>query len=281
MPLLERLRQIKIKLWIVIGVLLGILITMIAALVLAASLLSWRDARKAAPVVKNQLGMEFISIAPGSFMMGSDNGRNDEKPAHQVTVTKGFLIGRYEVTAGQWKAVMGKEATNYKRDYLPVQFVSWNDAQEFIRRLNQRNDGYSYRLPTEAEWEYACRAGTNGDYPDNLEWLAFYEANSGHRPHEVGEKHPNAWGVYDMNGNMEEWCQDWYDKDYYAHSPGVDPQGPATGTERVIRGGSFIDSGPFSAVVDGSKLRSPARSQSIPAGILDSYGFRIVAVKRP
>ena len=228
--------------------------------------------------------MEFVRIPPGEFMMGCSTSDNecddDEKPAHQVTITKGFLIGRYEVTAGQWKAVMGKEPPNFKADFLPAQFVSWNEAQEFIRRLNQRNDGYLYRLPTEAEWEYTCRAGTKGDYPDNLEWLAWYEANSGHRPHQIGEKHPNDWGVYDMNGNLEEWCQDWYDKDYYSHSPGTDPQGPATGTERVIRGGSFIDSGPFSAVVDGSKLRSPARWQSTPAGILDSYGFRVVAVTR-
>ena len=280
MALLDRLVRIKIKLWIVIGVLLGFLIILIAALVFAAWLLGARDARNAPKITKNQMGMEFVTVAPGAFIMGSDDGRNDEKPAHQVTITKGFLIGRYEVTAGQWKAVMGKEPPNFKSDFLPVQFVSWDNAQEFIGRLNQRNDGYVYRLPTEAEWEYACRAGTTGAYPDNLEWLAFYEANSGHRVHQVGEKHPNAWGVYDMNGNMEEWCQDWYDKDYYAHSPETDPQGPSSGKERAVRGGSFLDLGPFSAAVDNSKLRSAARSQSIPAGILDTYGFRIVAVKK-
>ena len=194
------------------------------------------------------------------------------------------------MTQHEWRTVMGSSPSRFSAcgSRCPVENVTFADVQQFLAKMNahvapaQWNAPLlRFRLPTEAEWEYACRAGTNGDYPDNLEWLAFYEANSGHRPHEVGEKHPNAWGVYDMNGNMEEWCQDWYDKDYYAHSPGVDPQGPATGTERVIRGGSFIDSGLFSAVVDGSKLRSPARSQSIPAGILDSYGFRVVAVKRP
>jgi formylglycine-generating enzyme required for sulfatase activity len=192
MALLDRLVQIKIKLWIVIGVLLGILITMIAAIVIAAWLLGAWDARKAPQITRNQMGMEFVTVAPGTFIMGSDDGRNDEKPVHQVTITKGFLIGRYEVTAGQWKNVMGKEPPNFKSDFLPLQFVSWDNAQEFIGRLNQRNDGYVYRLPTEAEWEYACRAGTTGAYPDNLEWLAFYEANSGHRVHQVGEKHSNA-----------------------------------------------------------------------------------------
>src|SRR5438309_6973426 len=174
MALLDRLVQMKIKLWIVIGVLLGILITMIAAAVIAAWLLGAWDARNAPKITKNQLGMEFVTIPPGTFVMGSDDGSNEEKPAHQVTITKGFLIERYEVTAGQWKAVMGKEPPNFKSESLPAQFVSWDNAQEFIARLNQRNDGYVYRLPTEAEWEYACRAGTTGAYPDNLDWLAFY-----------------------------------------------------------------------------------------------------------
>ena len=157
--------------------------------------------------------------------------------------------------------------------------VSWFEAAKFCEWL-AAEEGRSYRLPTEAEWEYACRAGTTGDYPENLEWLAWYEANSRHRVHQVGEKHPNEWGAYDMNGNMEEWCQDWYHKDYYGRGANTDPQGPADGKERVLRGGSYIDSGPFSAVVDGSKLRSSARWQSIPSGVLDSYGFRVVAVKR-
>src|SRR5437588_7455038 len=128
MALLERLIQIKMKLWIVVGVLLAILITMIAALVIAASLLAAWDSRKAPRIVKNQLGMEFVSVPAGTFTMGSDNGSNDERPAHQVTISKPFLIGRYEVTAGQWKAVMGKEPPNFKADFLPAQFVSWNEA---------------------------------------------------------------------------------------------------------------------------------------------------------
>src|SRR5437879_5822413 len=151
MALLDRLVQIKIELWIVIGVLLGALITMIAALVIAAWLLGAWDARKAPKIVKNQLGMEFVSVSAGTFTMGSDNGSNDERPAHQVTISKPFLIGRYEVTAGQWEAVMGEAPPNFKADFLPAQFVSWDKAQVFIRRLNQRNDEYIYRLPTEAE----------------------------------------------------------------------------------------------------------------------------------
>ena len=144
MALLERLVQIKMKLWIVVGVLLAILITMIAALVIAASLLAAWDSRKAPRIVKNQLGMEFVSVPAGTFTMGSDHGSNDERPAHQVTISKPFLIGRYEVTAGQWKAVMGKEPPNFKADFLPAQFVSWNEAQEFIRRflLHVLPDGF-------------------------------------------------------------------------------------------------------------------------------------------
>jgi formylglycine-generating enzyme required for sulfatase activity len=264
-----------------VGIALAITITLIAAVVLIAMLIERRDRLNAPKIIKNQIGMEFVSVSPGSFMMGSDQGLPDEQPLHQVTISKPFLIGRYEVTQGEWKTVMGREPVNFKGTSFPVQFVTWRDIQEFLTRLNQRADGYAYRLPTEAEWEYACRAGTTGNYADELEWLAWYANNSNQKVHPVGYKHPNAWGIYDMHGNVAEYCQDWYAANYYAQSPTVDPTGPANGTQRVLRGGSFFDLGPLSAATDSSKLRAAARNPiQKDSGPLEDYGFRIVAVAK-
>ena len=260
----QRLLRIRRKLLIAVGVLFAVVLVLIAAIAVAAGLLWAWDSNKTAKIVKNQVGMEFMPITAGSFLMGSENGRDDEKPVHQVTISKAFLMGRYEVTAAQWKAVMGKDPSGYQGDYLPVQFVSWNDAQEFIRRLNEKNDGYSYRLPTEAEWEYACRAATTGD-------MTYYELALD-KIHTVGYRHPNDWGIYDMQGNVSEWCQDWYEKNYYGQSPAVDPQGPASGRQRVKRGGSWYDTG--------STTLSSAREGQRPDEVLDSDGFRVVAVAR-
>ncbi|HXM35504.1 MAG TPA: formylglycine-generating enzyme family protein [Pyrinomonadaceae bacterium] len=278
MQLLERLQQIRRKLLIVVGVLLAVLVVLIAVIVVVGLFLWSSDSRKAAQIKKNRIGMEFVTVPAGSFAMGSATGRNNEKPVHRITITQGFLMGRYEVTAGEWKTVMNREPNSFKGDLFPVQFVSWNEAQVFIRKLNQMNDGYSYRLPTEAEWEYACRAGTTGEYADDLNWIAWYDINSDFKVHKVGYKHPNAWGLYDMEGNLWEYCQDWYSEDYYSQSSGTDPQGPASGQQRVQRGGSFSDLGPMSNEDHGSNLRSTARSRTGPDGILDNQGFRIVAV---
>jgi formylglycine-generating enzyme required for sulfatase activity len=276
MELLERLARIRFKLMIAVGVLL----VFVLVFAVAAGLFLWLTApRDNAKVVKNRIGIAFVSLSPGSFMMGSENGKPDEKPVHRVNIS-GFLMGRYEVTAGEWKTVMGRDHAGSKGSDFPVQFVTWRDIQEFIARLNQSNDGYTYRLPTEAEWEYACRAGTTTDYADELQWLAWYLANSDQRVHPVGHLHPNAWGLYDMHGNVTEFCQDWYDANYYRDSPATDPQGPTNGQQRVFRGGSFFDPGPRPNSTDGS-LRSAARNQTTPdGGTLEEYGFRIVAVKQ-
>ena len=277
MEILERLARIRFKLLIAIGVLLVFLVVLI---VVAGSLLWITAPRDTAKVVKNRIGMEFVSLSPGSFMMGSENGKPDEKPAHRVNLSSGFLLGRYEVTQGEWKAVMGREHAGFKGDSFPVQFVTWQDTQDFIARLNAANDGYAYRLPTEAEWEYACRAGTTTDYADELQWLAWYRGNSDQKVHPVGHLHPNAWGLYDMHGNVTEFVSDWYDANYYQNSPGADPPGPGNGKERVLRGGSFFDPGPLPSSTD-EYLRSAARNHTAPGyGTLEEYGFRIVAVPR-
>lgn len=158
--------------------------------------------RQAAPQI------ELVWIPPGSFEMGSNRGEADEKPVHRVTIKKGFYMGKYEVTQKQWQAIMGNNPSYFKGDNLPVEKVLWDDAQEFIKKLNEISDRYTFRLPTEAEWEYACRAGTTGDYAGDLDEMAWYENNSGKQTHPVGMKKPNGWGLYDMLGNVFEWCQD-------------------------------------------------------------------------
>jgi len=187
---------------------------------------------------------KWVDISPGTFIMGNSNGRSNEKPAHQVTISKGFQMLRFEVTQAQWEAVMGSNPSYFLGDNNPVEVVSWNDCQSFISKLNKLDSNYTYRLPTEAEWEYCCRAGsaTNYSFGDDEEQLgdyAWYGYNSKGKTHPVGQKFPNAWGLYDMHGNVQEWCQDWYDEDYYKNSPNTDPQGPNSGMDHVIRGDSF------------------------------------------
>jgi formylglycine-generating enzyme required for sulfatase activity len=197
----------------------------------------------------NSIGMEFILIPSGSFTMGADknfeNANDDATPQHRVSINKPLYLGTYEVTQAQWAAVMGNNPSNYKGWSNPVEQVSWDDIQVFIQRLNQKEGHTRYRLPTEAEWEYAARAGTEstysfGDDAGQLGRYAWYGENydSGFT-HPVGQKQPNAWGLYDMHGNVWEWVQDWYGERYYSNSPGTDPKGPSSGSNRVIRGGSW------------------------------------------
>ena len=193
---------------------------------------------------------KWVDISRGTFIMGNSNGRSNEKPAHQVTISKGFQILRFEVTQAQWEAVIGSNPSYYLGNNNPVEVVSWNDCQSFISSLNKLDSNYTYRLPTEAEWEYCCRAGsdTNYSFGDDEEQLgdyAWYGYNSKGKTHQVGQKLPNAWGLYDMHGNVQEWCQDWYDENYYYNSPNINPQGPNSGMEHVIRGDSFEYVAPY------------------------------------
>ena len=190
-----------------------------------------------------------------------------------MRITKTFELGKYEVTQAQWEAVMESNPSEFKGGDRPVERVSWNDAQEYLSKLTARNDGYRYRLPTEAEWEYAARAGTAGDTTRNLDSLAWYHGNSGGQTHPVGQQQPNAWGLYDMLGNVWEWCQDWYDANYYGNSPTEDPRGPSSGSNRVLRGGSW--SGGAGVV------RVAYRDGGSPDSRTDGIGFRCVRERFP
>jgi formylglycine-generating enzyme required for sulfatase activity len=219
--------------------------------------------------------MEFVRIAPGEFLMGcapeDSSCAAPEKPARRVQITRAFEIGRYEVTQAQWQAVMGSNPSYFKGNTLPVEQVGWNDVQQFLEKLNARNDGFRYRLPTEAEWEFAARGPGNPPASGRLEDVAWFDANAGRQTHPVGQKQPNARGIHDMLGNVSEWVQDWFDLNYYSTGPAADPPGPATGTNRVLRGGSFVGAS--------EHVRASYRVQMPPAGSNNpTMGFRYVRV---
>lgn len=246
------------------------------------------SAQEAAPVSyeKNALGMEFATIPAGQFQMGCSEGTkpnecsSDERPRHMVQITKPFQMGKTEVTGGQYKAIMGTDPGQYPGDNLPVEQVSFEDVQSFLTKLNAKNDGYVYRLPTEAEWEYAARAGTTDQFagafvPNPLvrftkadDWAVYNVDETS----PVATKKPNAWGLYDMRGNVAEWTQDYYDPMYYESSPAADPKGPASGDARVVRGGSF-HSYPW-------LTRVSIRTDFPEAYSLYDLGFRLVREKR-
>ncbi len=189
-----------------------------------------------------KLVMPFAFCPAGSFTMGSppaEDGRSDDENQVSVTLSKAFWMAKTEVTQAQWRAVMGSDPSRFKGDNLPVENVSWDDAQEFIKKVNYSGvlpEGWKMALPTEAQWEYACRAGETGPYSGGtIEQVAWYSINSGIKTHPVGTKKPNAWGLYDMHGNVWEWCADWY----YFQSGGTNPSGPSSGVYRVFRGGSW------------------------------------------
>ena len=219
--------------------------------------------------------MEFVRIEPGAFMMGSENGFANERPAHKVEITKPFYLGTYPVTQEQWLAVMGSNPSRFKGERRPVVNVSWNDVQSFLNKLN--GGEHEYRLPTEAEWEYACRAGTTTEYSfgDDKSLLGDYAwswENSEGTAHPVGQKKPNPWGLYDMHGNVWEWVQDWYSADYYKqfqNKTAIDPKGPDKGSPRVIRGGGWDSRA--------TGLRSAVRISSAPGNAYNYVlGFRLL-----
>jgi formylglycine-generating enzyme required for sulfatase activity len=223
---------------------------------------------------KNKYSMEFALIPAGRFMMGSTNGLPDEKPVHQVTISQPFYMGKYEVTQGQWQAMMGNNPSSFKDcgGNCPVEHVSWNDAQDFINKLNESNDGFRYRLPTEAEWEYACRGGTTGDYYGNVNDIGWHDGNSGDKTHAAGGKQANAFGLYDMSGNVWEWCQDWYHNSYNgAPTDGSEWLSVGEQKYRVLRGGSW--DGNAGSLRSAFRLRGPSPYRNV------DLGFRVVAVR--
>ena len=248
----------------------------------------------------NSIGMKFKLIPAGEFMMGSpasekdrgddegpvhrgDDRGDDEGPVHRVRITKPYYLGTYEVTQSQFEKVMGTspwEGKSYAKegaDYA-ASYVSWDDAVEFCKKLSTK-EGRTYRLPTEAEWEYACRAGSKTAYSfgadsSNLGTYAWYDDNAydvdEKYAHRVGQKRANDFGLHDMHGNVWEWCQDWYGEDYYENSPASDPTGPTKGVDRVFRGGGWC----FSAKI----CRSANRSGSTPGARNYYLGFRVALV---
>ncbi|MGD1891654.1 MAG: formylglycine-generating enzyme family protein [Cyclobacteriaceae bacterium] len=222
----------------------------------------------------------FNFISPGTFRMGSDPAdplhEPDEAPVHEVTITEGFYLGVYEVTQAQWEAVMNDNPAVFQTfddsPSHPVEYVTWNQAQAFITRLNKNGTG-TFRLPTEAEWEYACRASSTTNYYWGKEMAengssdyAWANSRSFAQTHPVGTKKPNNWGLYDMSGNVWEWCQDWYAP--YDSESQTDPQGPAEGEMKVFRGGSWFD---FREA-----QRSANRHKHAPDEPYAAIGFRLV-----
>jgi len=215
--------------------------------------------------------MELVLIRPGTFKMGSEES-SDVKPVHEVTISKPFYLGKYEVTRQQWEKVMGSNPSNFKGPDLPVENVSWNDCLAFLGKLNEKTGGAEFSLPTEAQWEYACRAGGTGEYcygddEAGLAEYAWYSNNSENKTHPVGTKKANLFGLYDIHGNVWEWCEDW--KGEYSAAPQTDPKGPAAGQFRVLRGGSWYD--------DASFCRSAIRSLGdVPDFRFGDIGVRVV-----
>ena len=251
----------------------------------------------------NGVKLEMVKIPAGTFMMGSPEnelGRQDNEILHQVTLTKDYWLGKYPVTQAQWKAVMGNNPSYFKGDNRPVENVSWDDTKSFCDKLNKRYAGklprgYKFDLPTEAQWEYACRAGTktalnNGKNVtsvsacSNMDEVGWYTENSetidgnasffsklfgdNRKTQPVGQKRPNNWGLYDMHGNVWEWCRDWWG--YYRDEAETDPAGPLSGSFRVFRGGSWNSYGVY--------CRSAYRINGSLGIRSNSLGFRVALV---
>ena len=236
---------------------------------------AWADHLGTPVQITNLLGMKLNLIPPGEFVMGSpksEPARWGDETQHRVQITRPFYLGAHEVTQAQYERVSDRNRSLGNGPTKPVEQVSWHDAVAFCDRLSER-EGVEYRLPTEAEWEYACRAGTTstcsfGNDVRQLPEYAWYRANSKKSTHPVGELKPNAWGLYDMHGNVWEWCQDWYGP-YECLQVVSDPAGPASESGRVLRGGAFLNRPEHIRAADRSAGRYPSGHPS-PA-----YGFRV------
>ena len=242
--------------------------------------------------LSDDVDLDLVWVDPGTFIMGSpkdERGRQDNETQHEVTLTKGYWLGRYQVTQAQYEAIMGTNPSNFKGADLPVEMVNWDEAKEFCAKLTASEkaagrlpEGYEYTLPTEAQWEYACRAGTTTAFNNdlnipkesqvkdnpcpNLNKVGWYGYNSDQKTHPVGQKQPNGWGIYDMHGNVWEWCLDWYGA--YPTESVTDPTGPEKGSYRVLRGGGWDSNGAY-------YCRSAHRYYYYPDYNWRSYGFRV------
>ena len=231
-----------------------------------------KTVKKAKAKLKQDLGT-FVKVKAGTFLMGSplsEDNRSSDETQHAVTISRSFEICATQVTQKQWAAVMGSNPSPFKGDNRPVETVSWFDCQEFISKLNRSQKTYVYRLPTEAEWEFACRGGTQTAYsfmdPSSLHEYSWSYSNSDGKTSDVGMLKPNPIGLYDMHGNVWEWCQDWYGP--YNTSNDHNPTGPSSGSFRVFRGGSWGN--------DAQYLRSAYRGYNVPSARYYSLGFRLV-----
>jgi len=231
--------------------------------------------------IERTSGLRLKLLPAGEFLMG-EPWFEDSRPAHRVQILRPFYFGIFPVTQKEWTKVMKDNPSGSKGADQPVERVSWEDCMEFISKLNEGDSAGGYRLPTEAEWEYACRAGTRtiyyfGDDERDLANFGWFRGNSKNQPHPVGQKRPNAWGLYDMHGNVYEWCSDWYDKDYYkefcADEIFQSPAGPGSGYERVIRGGSWE--------TEAVGCYSGVRSFALPGTRKPFIGFRLVRNAAP
>ncbi|NDC42972.1 MAG: formylglycine-generating enzyme family protein [Chitinophagia bacterium] len=214
---------------------------------------------------------EMVAVKGGQFDMGSNDESEDRKPAHSVTLAD-FSIGKYEVTEAEYKAVMGADAITFPYcSDCPVTNISWNDAMTYIQKLNAAT-GHHYRLPTEAEWEYAARGGATTKHKKYagrrvLQYIAWFERNANDHVHVVGKKDPNELGLYDMTGNVEEWCNDWYGKNYFTSKDVTNPTGPESGISKVVRGGSWKS--------EKGELSVTRRAAYLPKDHSIALGFRL------
>jgi Uncharacterized conserved protein len=222
-------------------------------------------------------GMNFVLIPPGEFYMGSPSEEKDrsdsEYPVHKVTIQNSFYLGKSTVTQSQWKQIMGNNPSHFKGEDRPIETVSWEDAQKFIAKLNEKEKTDKYHLPSEAEWEYACRAGTQtryffGDDESKLKEHAWYAGNSGGKTHIIGQKKPNPWRLYDMNGNVWEWVQDKWHEDYNGAPFDGTSWEEENSFDRVSRGGSWYCNPKF--------CRSAGRFRRKPESRFGNLGFRLL-----